>query len=79
MNDKMTFKSIRVPEPLMDDMKVLKNAYEECYGKKMTFEDVIRKMMSSIEVGDPTVWEMYCTIQASRAEMQERINSLKNS
>ena len=63
----------------MDDMKVLKNAYEECYGKKMTFEDVIRKMMSSIEVGDPTVWEMYCTIQASRAEMQERINSLKNS
>ena len=79
MNEKITFKSIRVPESLMEDIKVLKSAYEECYGKKMTFEDVIRKMMASIEDGDPAVWEMYSTIQSSREEMQERINALKNS
>lgn len=79
MNEKITFKSIRVPEPLMEEMKVLKSAYEECYGKKMTFEDVIRKMMSSIEDGDPAVWEMFCTIQSSREEMQEKINALKKS
>ena len=79
MNEKMTFKSIRVPEPLMEDMKALKSAFEECNGKKMTFEDVIRTMMASVEEGNPAVWEMYCTIQASREEMQERINALKNS
>jgi len=79
MNEKLTFKSIRVPEPLMEEMKALKSAYEECYGKKMTFEDVIRTMMASVEDGDPAVWEMFCTIQASREEMQERIKALKNS
>ena len=73
----MTFKAIRVPETLMEDIKVLKSAYEECYGKKMTYEDVLRQMMASIEDGDPAVYEMYCAMQTSRQEMQEKIKSLK--
>lgn len=77
MNEKMTFKAIRVPEALMEDIKVLKSAYEECYGKKMTYEDVLRHMMASIEDGDPAVYEMYCAIQTSRQEMQEKIKALK--
>ena len=77
MNEKMTFKAIRVPESLMEDMKVLKSAYEECYGKKMTFEDVLRQMIASIEDGDPAVYKMYCTILSSRQEMQEKIKALK--
>ena len=79
MNEKLTFKSIRVPESLMEDLKVLKSAYEECYGKKMTYEEILRKMMANLEEGDPAVHEMYCTIMTSRDEMQERINALKNS
>ena len=75
----MTFKAIRVPESLMEDIKVLKNAYEESYGKKMTFEDVLRQMMASIEDGDPAVYEMYCAMQTSRQEMQERIKALRQS
>ena len=77
MNEKMTFKAIRVPEALMEDIKVLKSAYEECYGKKMTYEDVLRQMMASIEDGDPAVYEMYCAMQTSRQEMQEKIKALK--
>jgi len=77
MNEKMTFKAIRVPEALMEDIKVLKSAYEECYGRKMTYEDVLRQMMASIEDGDPAVYEMYCAMQTSRQEMQEKIKSLK--
>lgn len=73
----MTFKAIRVPEALMEDIKVLKSAYEECYGKKMTYEDVLRQMMASIEDGDPAVYEMYCAMQTSRQEMQEKIKALK--
>ena len=75
----MTFKAIRVPESLMEDIKVLKNAYEESYGKKMTFEDVLRQMMASMEDGDPAVYEMYCAMQTSRQEMQERIKALRQS
>ncbi len=77
MNEKMTFKAIRVPESLMEDMKVLKRAFEESYGKKMTFEDVLRQMIASIEDDDPSVYEIYCTMQNSRQEMQEKINALK--
>ena len=77
MNEKMTFKAIRVPETLMTDMKVLKGAYEESYGHKMTFEEVIRQMIASIEDGDPSVYEIYCTMQNTRREMQEKINALK--
>ena len=77
MSEKMTFKAIRVPEALMEDIKVLKSAYEECYGRKMTYEDVLRQMMASIEDGDPAVYEMYCAMQTSRQEMQEKIKSLK--
>ena len=77
MNEKMTFKAIRVPELLMEDMKVLKSAFEESYGKKMTFEDVLRQMIASIEDGDPSVYEIYCTMQNSRQEMQEKIKALK--
>ena len=77
MNEKMTFKAIRVPESLMEDIKILKSAYEESYGKKMTFEEVLRQMMASIEDGDPAVYEIYCTMQSSRQEMQERIKALK--
>lgn len=77
MNEKMTFKAIRVPETLMEDMKVLKSAYEESYGKKMTFEDVLRQMIASIEKGEPAVYEMYCAMQTSRQEMQVRIKALK--
>ena len=76
MNEKMTFKAIRVPESLMEDMKVLKRAFEESYGKKMTFEDVLRHLIASIEDGDPSVYEIYCTMQNSRQEMQEKIKAL---
>ena len=79
MNDKMTFKAIRVPETLMEDIKVLKSAYEECYGKKMTFEDVLRQMMTSIESSDPAVYDIFVTMLNSRQEMQERIKALKKS
>ena len=77
MNEKMTFKAIRVPEALMEDMKILKTAYEESYGKKMTFEEVLRQMIASVETGDPNVYEIFCTIQSSRVEMQEKIKALR--
>ena len=43
----------------------------------MTFEDVLRQMIASIEDGDPSVYEIYCTMQNSRQEMQEKIKALK--
>lgn len=79
MNEKMTFKAIRVPESLMEDMKVLKSAFEESYDKKMTFEEVLRQMIDGLEVQAPAVYEIYCAMQASRQEMQEKLKALKNS
>lgn len=77
MNEKMTFKAIRVPETLMEDIKTLKGAYEERYGKKMTFEEVLRRMVSSLEVGDPAVYEIYDTMLSGRLDMRKRIDALK--
>ena len=77
MNEKMTFKAIRVPETLMEDIKTLKGAYEERYGKKMTFEEVLRRMVSSLEVGDPAVFEIYNAMLSGRLDMRKRIDALK--
>lgn len=77
MNEKMTFKAIRVPETLMEDIKTLKSAYEERYGKKMTFEEVLRRMVSSLEIGDPAVYEIYDTMLSGRLDMRKRIDALK--
>ncbi len=79
MNEKLSFKSIRIPEPLMEEMRTLKHAYEECYGRKLTYEDALREMMGSVKHSDPAVYEMFQTIRTSRKEMQEKINALKNS
>ena len=77
MNEKMTFKAIRVPEALMEDIKVLKGAFEEHSGNKMTFEDVIKRMISCVKTGEPAVYEIYKTMQSGRQEMQKKIKALK--
>lgn len=68
MAEKVKYGSIRLPEPVVDDLKDVRLAFESCYLRRFTNEDLMHKLIACIEDAEPAVWETYCKIVVKRDE-----------
>lgn len=60
MGRKTEYVSLRLKEDTLGRMREIRKAYEECYGRRFTYDALARQLMASVEDGDPAVWEAYC-------------------
>ena len=49
------FGTLRLPETLIDELKVWKRAYEKSYNAPVTYEFMLRSMLDSLQEGEPGV------------------------
>lgn len=78
MAHRTDYGTLRIKPETIELLKELKDAFDASYGKKFTMDEFVRQMAASIEDGDPGVWEIYCTQQAQKEELQQKVaNSRK--
>ena len=65
------YRSLRLKEDTLENLRDLREAYEITYGKTFTYDEFVQQMAASIEEGDPAVWEVFCLRKEQKAEAQK--------
>lgn len=74
MSRKTKFGALRLRAETLGCLRLLKKAYEECYGRRFTNDGFVDRMTASVEEGDPAVWDAYCRMDMERDMAQGRID-----
>ena len=61
---------VNLPRDLVDELKVWRAAFIAAYRREMTYADMIRGMLDSLETSDPAVWEEYEKIQQRKDQQK---------
>lgn len=75
MAQRSDYGTLRIKPETIELLKELKDAFDASYGKRFTMDEFVRQMAASIEEGDPGVWEIYCTQQAQKEELQQKVEA----
>ena len=51
------YTTLNLPTPLVEELKVWRTAFSAAYGKSVSYGDMIRGMLDSLEDSDPAVVE----------------------
>lgn len=69
----MVFQSISLPVNIIEKLKLLKEQYEDCYGRKVSYGEIFERLFSPMALGnvDPGVYASFKEALKSRAEFDE--------
>jgi len=67
---KKDYASFNLPKDLIEDIKILKTAFEATTGKRTSYEEIIKGMMSDLQGSSPDVYAMFERIKESRDGLQ---------
>ena len=56
---KKDYASFNLPKDLIEDIKILKTAFEATTGKRTSYEEIIKGMMSDLQGSSPDVYAMF--------------------
>ena len=52
-----SFTTLNLPTPLVEELKIWRMAFNSAYGRSVTYGEMIRGMLDSLEDSDPGVFE----------------------
>jgi len=58
------FGNFRVSKKTIETLSKLKIAFESCYARHITNDDLIQKLIDCVEDGDEAVYQLFCDILA---------------
>lgn len=67
-----TYGTFRLKRETLEYLQTLKKAFELCYGKSLTNDELVKKMAASVEDGDVAVWETFCELNEKYDDLKER-------
>ena len=69
----MVFQSISLPVNIIEKLKLLKEQYEDCYGRKVSYGEIFERLFSPMALGnvDPGVYARFEEALKARAEFDE--------
>ncbi len=56
------YQLIRLSAETYRNLQFVKTAYEACYAKTMTFDEVVKRLITCLNDADDAVYELYSTI-----------------
>jgi len=69
---KKAFTSINLPVELVEELKVWRIAYSSCYGHSVTYAEMIRGMLDSLEEIEPGVVAEMDRMMAKNPELASK-------
>ena len=67
------YKTLNLPVALVDELGVWKMAFEASYGKTVTYGEMIRGMLDSLEDTEPGVLEELNRLVEKHPELKEKL------
>ena len=76
----MVFQSISLPVNIIEKLKLLKEQYADCYGRKVSYGEIFERMFSPMALGnvDPGVYARFDEALKSRGEFDEVVTRATN-
>ena len=76
---KIEYATLNLPKSLVEEMKIWRMAFCAAYGRSMSYAQIIRGMLDSIEYSDPAVHDELCNLVEKHPEMIERLGNYTSS
>ena len=70
---KTEYTPLNLPKPLVEELKVWRMAFGNAYGKSVSYGEMIRGMLDSLETSDPAVVEELGLILKRHPELMEKM------
>lgn len=75
---KIEYTPLNLPKPLVEELKVWRMAFCACYGKTVSYGEMIRGMLDSLEDSDPGVVEELNGMVERHPELQEKLRNYRS-
>jgi len=71
--EEMVFKSLSLPENIIEKLKLLRELYRDSYGRPVSYGEIFERLFSSMGLGnvDPAVYSNFVAALKSREEFDE--------
>lgn len=76
---KTGYTTLNLPTALVEELKVWRMAFNNAYGKSVTYGDMLRGMLDSLEDSDPGVVSELETLLAKHPELKEKLSNYHGS
>ena len=67
---KKDYASFNLPKDLIEDIKILKTAYEATTGKRTSYEEIFKSLISDLQESSPAIYAMFERIKESQDRFQ---------
>ena len=67
------FGGLRLKYETIENLKDLKNAFEESYETRLTMDMFMEKLISCCSTSEPEIWDLYQTITEQKNSLREKI------
>ena len=74
---KTVFKPLNLPEELIDELRIWKQAFSTCYGKEVSYAAIIRALLDNIDEPEPDVAKEMDAILERHPHLQEKVGKYK--
>lgn len=74
---KTVFKPLNLPEELIDELRVWKQAFSICYGQEVSYAAIIRALLDNIDTAEPDVAKEMDAILLRHPHLQQKVGKYK--
>ena len=75
---KTGYTTLNLPSALVEELKVWRMAFSNAYGKSVTYADMLRGMLDSLEDSDPSVVNELEILLEKHPELQEKMANYRS-
>lgn len=69
------YTTLNLPSALVEELKVWRMAFSNAYGKSVTYADMLRDMLDSLEDSEPGVVQELHILLEKHPELKEKYNA----
>ena len=73
------YTTLNLPTALVEELKVWRTAFSAAYGKSVSYEEMIRGMLDSLEDSEPGVVEELDTIVRKHPELAQKLANYRGA
>ena len=73
------YTTLNLPTPLVEELKVWRTAFNASYGRSVSYGDMIRGMLDSLEDTEPGVYAEMEELLVKHPELREKLSNYRGS